>query len=438
MARARGLVRRWFSSEHPVLAAFNMVLSVVVLALTLTMTLIGMRIAQHFGLVVTLNEAANALAPYAGATLLVLGALRLLQTIMSGERRLVRMLGFVEATALLVGGTWAEAVAWYAGSIPTLLKPALEFAGGAVTTELAFFSLVVVPFFKPALAAAFGLLFTAKHLKTAVQAEGQRSKWYAGMIGLVASAATLLIGIDISHRHFVGMPQVHDVSVEQRIDRWAQQFASPFADGVACRISDTFGPRINPFYGLKPKAPAGGAHASGAAPVAATPPSAAQAAAVTTTPATPTPAPPARIEPRIENHPGVDLAVRAGTTVHSLANGTVIFTGTDGGFGNMAVLRVANADKTTTTFLLGHMAQLLVQPGQTIVKGDAIGIVGSTGRSTGPHLHLQVCPAGHVTGRGGFACGTPENPYENWLALSAIARLSCSNGPVGSLLLRLP
>jgi murein DD-endopeptidase MepM/ murein hydrolase activator NlpD len=233
--------------------------------------------------------------------------------------------------------------------------------------------------------------------------------------------------MDTGHRQFVGQPVPHSLSVEHHADLWARQFASPFAQGTACRVSDTFGPRLNPFYFMKPKVPAAGASPANAAATSSDAPAGAAATATPSDKAQPA----FRIGPRIENHPGVDVAVRAGTPVHALATGTVIFTGSDDGFGNMAVLRIKDTTQHDTALLLGHMERLDVFSGQTVAKGDVIGWVGSTGRSTGPHLHLQICPAGHVTSRGGFACGQPANPYENWVALEAIARLSCSEGPVG-------
>jgi murein DD-endopeptidase MepM/ murein hydrolase activator NlpD len=76
----------------------------------------------------------------------------------------------------------------------------------------------------------------------------------------------------------------------------------------------------------------------------------------------------------------------------------------------------------------GHMNSLLVHAGQLVHRGDVIGFAGSTGKSTGPHVHLQLCPAAHVA-HGGFVCGGSTNPYENWPTLSALSRMACVDGP---------
>jgi len=415
IARARGLLHRWFRKESLLLTVINTVLSLVLLSLALTMTFVGWKIAEALGLVVTLNETANTIAPYAGVALLSLGVVRLLQNlVLRSTGPAMRLYGLLEATLLLVAGAWAEAVAWYSGSIPFLFKPSLQFAGGDITNELVFIGVVVVPFYKPAMAGALGLILTAKQIRTTALAGHTRGQWFVGLLGLLASALTLVIGMDTGHRQFVGAPVPHNLSAERHADLWARQFTSPFAPGTTCRVSDIFGPRLNPFYFMKPKPAAPGSDAAAVA-----------------TGASAKPQPMFRVGPRIENHPGVDVAVRAGTPVHALAAGTVIFTGSDSGFGNMVVLRIRNTTRRETTLLLGHMERIDVRSGQAVAKGAVVGWVGSTGRSTGPHLHLQICPAGHVTSRGGFSCGQPANPYENWIALEAIARLSCNQGPVG-------
>ena len=85
-------------------------------------------------------------------------------------------------------------------------------------------------------------------------------------------------------------------------------------------------------------------------------------------------------------HKGLDIRMPAGTPFKAAKDGTVVFAGTAGGYGNLAVLR--HADGTYTKY--GHAQSLGVRPGQQVRAGDVIGKVGSTGNSSGPHLHFEV------------------------------------------------
>ena len=87
-----------------------------------------------------------------------------------------------------------------------------------------------------------------------------------------------------------------------------------------------------------------------------------------------------------EFHPGVDLAVDFGTPVATTADGIVIWAGPYTGYGNMVVVYHSNG--ITTRY--GHLSRISVDPGQRIKRGDQIGYAGSTGRSTGPHVHYEV------------------------------------------------
>ena len=89
-------------------------------------------------------------------------------------------------------------------------------------------------------------------------------------------------------------------------------------------------------------------------------------------------------------HLGMDIAAPAGTPVRSPADGVVIYTGTKDGYGNFIMM--AHGYGIVTRY--GHNAQNMVQPGQKIARGEQIATVGSTGRTTGPHLHYEV----HVNG----------------------------------------
>lgn len=85
-------------------------------------------------------------------------------------------------------------------------------------------------------------------------------------------------------------------------------------------------------------------------------------------------------------HPGLDLRATYGTPIHATGDGKVVFAGRDGGYGNMVEIDHGNGLKTR----YGHMSKILVTTGQTVREGQVIGKVGSTGRSTGPHLHYEV------------------------------------------------
>ncbi len=88
----------------------------------------------------------------------------------------------------------------------------------------------------------------------------------------------------------------------------------------------------------------------------------------------------------IETHKGLDIRAPMGSPVKAMAKGTVSFTGRRGGYGNCIILRHIDGYET----LYGHLSKILVRPGQSIDIGQEIGKVGSTGRSTGPHLHYEI------------------------------------------------
>lgn len=90
-------------------------------------------------------------------------------------------------------------------------------------------------------------------------------------------------------------------------------------------------------------------------------------------------------------HRGVDISARRGTSVVSPADGVVIFAGRDGGFGK--VIRISHGFGYTTVY--GHLYRIQVKSGDEVRRNQQIGLLGSTGRSTGPHLHYEV----HVDGR---------------------------------------
>jgi murein DD-endopeptidase MepM/ murein hydrolase activator NlpD len=88
----------------------------------------------------------------------------------------------------------------------------------------------------------------------------------------------------------------------------------------------------------------------------------------------------------VETHKGLDISGPLGSPVKAMAEGTVEFAGRRGGFGNCIMLKHANGFET----LYGHLSQILVRVGEKIEIGQTIGKIGSTGRSTGPHLHYEI------------------------------------------------
>ena len=90
-------------------------------------------------------------------------------------------------------------------------------------------------------------------------------------------------------------------------------------------------------------------------------------------------------------HKGIDIAAPVGTPVFAAAPGVVIKAGWNkGGYGNL--VDIQHADGTLTRY--AHNYRLLVQPGQVVEQGQQISLMGSTGHSTGPHLHFEVHPGG--------------------------------------------
>ena len=105
-----------------------------------------------------------------------------------------------------------------------------------------------------------------------------------------------------------------------------------------------------------------------------------------------------RISPftqRKEMHKGLDISTRINTPIVAPADGIVIKTGWNGSFGRMISIRHGNGYISK----YAHLNKILVKKGQAVKRGDKLGLVGQTGRSTGPHLHYEV----HLK-------GVPVNP----------------------------
>jgi murein DD-endopeptidase MepM/ murein hydrolase activator NlpD len=85
-------------------------------------------------------------------------------------------------------------------------------------------------------------------------------------------------------------------------------------------------------------------------------------------------------------HTGVDFVVPTGTTIKSIAAGTVVSAGWGGAYGNQVVIQ--HADGKYSQY--AHMSSLSVSAGQTVTEGQQIGLSGATGNVTGPHLHFEI------------------------------------------------
>lgn len=97
---------------------------------------------------------------------------------------------------------------------------------------------------------------------------------------------------------------------------------------------------------------------------------------------------------RVKRHTGVDIGAGYGTNIYAANSGTVLVAGwNSGGYGNYVVIDHGGG----ITTLYGHCSSLCVSKGQTVTKGQVIAKVGSTGMSTGPHLHFEVLKNGSTT-----------------------------------------
>lgn len=85
-------------------------------------------------------------------------------------------------------------------------------------------------------------------------------------------------------------------------------------------------------------------------------------------------------------HYGIDISNMLGTPIRATAAGKVVFAGVNGGYGNM--VKIEHADNYLSIY--GHLKHIQVKPGATVVRGDRIGTMGNSGRSSGSHLHYEV------------------------------------------------
>lgn len=85
-------------------------------------------------------------------------------------------------------------------------------------------------------------------------------------------------------------------------------------------------------------------------------------------------------------HGGLDISAQMNTPVKAPASGIVVVAGSEKSLGNVIVVSHGYGYKTT----YGHLSKIKVRAGQTVKRGDLLGLVGTTGLSTGPHLHYEI------------------------------------------------
>lgn len=96
----------------------------------------------------------------------------------------------------------------------------------------------------------------------------------------------------------------------------------------------------------------------------------------------------------IKIHRGLDIGMPSGTPVNSVCSGKVSSSGWNGSYGNCVMVRCQSGD-TDITVLYAHLSSISVKKGSNVRQGSIIGKVGSTGNSTGPHLHIEVMSGGY-------------------------------------------
>lgn len=101
-------------------------------------------------------------------------------------------------------------------------------------------------------------------------------------------------------------------------------------------------------------------------------------------------------------HPGIDFAAAEGSQVHAVASGIVTEAATANGYGELIEINHGNGYRTR----YGHNSKLLVKIGDRVLKGQPIALIGSTGRSTGPHVHFELVMNGNVVNPGQYLDAT--------------------------------
>jgi murein DD-endopeptidase MepM/ murein hydrolase activator NlpD len=107
-------------------------------------------------------------------------------------------------------------------------------------------------------------------------------------------------------------------------------------------------------------------------------------------------------------HPGLDISADYGAPVLATADGTVTAAGPNGAYGNMVVLDHGFGIGTK----YGHLSRITVMTNQQVKRGDTIGYVGSTGHSTGPHLHYEIWMNGRLTNPMALLTSQPAQAHD--------------------------
>lgn len=377
---AHGLLWRWFAHESTAVALLNLAASAALFAAAITMTAPGMSLAVTLHLAPVVYTVLNDGLPYLALAMFGAAVLKAAHATLDRKApQASRIVGWMLALVLVAAALWIETMLGYARVLPWMFRPVLWLAGGEKAAEIAAFNRTLVSYFEPGLIGATGALLAAKQTRTAFTRRAPRFRRRIALAGIAVSLCVALISADAAWRHYAGLDRREGLSFAiggETLSGRDRAFGPLFAPGVRCHLSSLYGWRDDPL------APG-----------------------------------------RAERHQGVDLAVKAGTPVHAMADGRVMFAEYDAGLGNFVAVQTNGP-----VIVNGHMSVLRVRPGDEVHRGDVIGLAGSTGRSTGPHVHLQLCPEGHMR-NGGFVCGGATNPYENWPTLSALAHMSCVSGP---------
>ncbi len=112
------------------------------------------------------------------------------------------------------------------------------------------------------------------------------------------------------------------------------------------------------------------------------------------------------------SHLGIDVATSRGTPVVSIADGTVVQAGWLGGWGNTVTVRHRLEDGSYLFSNYAHLSKISVVSGQSVASGEKLGEVGSTGNSTGNHLHFQIDTTDQSHPYYYITCGAGRNPFD--------------------------